>query len=919
MATYVIENFSSFINGMSHIFHGPEIIFVIPTYDDIWSLKTIFSQNDSHLRSIKFYTANEFRKYLALEFDLPKKICPNGMVSLCFDEVADGMNAGNYTQHTIIADKKATLQAFHETLWAGIQHENILNGDLCTFFKDLGKGIAANDFILEQDVDRLLLESASFLKTPMDGQVIFYGFSPFTNAKVLMEVAAKCYAQTDVIIYDFGDAEFVHLWINTLEKVFGESIFYLCNGDHDFGENVKFQAYDTIYDEVETTFNQILQLLSRDTSVKIGVCFKDNQTIQLPMLVDKLEAAGLSYCDTIGHPKKSAKHETILYLWGDWQIRRDIPSFCRFCAELSANNLIGREQFDKIISDLPSLQRGCLSDNFDIVLEFANLKNIHSFDIIEPYDMHGTKFSFKNFYQKFTEAFGDILPREMVEFLTEQSNGPIAERIFFKRNLVKYFVASVISKSQDYTLNPQANVVLTNINSAYKQDFTDMFIVGMTARDFDFSEENYWLSAAVIDGINNSTTIRLNSGDPAVEHSHNHLLTSQEKKYLQRTIFEILCKKCKLTLSYATKNYFSDGVEQEPAKIFTEIFHLAKKEFYSKDRSDLLLKSIPDTLSYFSDDSLSSEDIESIEKCTISYARRHDLSQGIHDYCFAIDPSLKLSCSSLEYILQKPCTGFYDFVLKLPMMPWYSKLFDKKLALGSFTHEFLQIFEARSTFIRRHSPDIFHRNIRSRSSRVKSMVARACAAADADVPADFSRTVDLATIWAKRLVDKLFAMPNWESFRSEYSLPSDLTVKIKDGELCLSGRLDFIISNGNPYDANHFDADTMIIDFKTGSNVEMTERNIKWHMERYFGLQLLLYGIALKTLGFKTVGILILKPDSSTATAPIDVNYILEQVPELLEKLSQTIRTGLIERQILGKIFRQFVIGNVPLATTDLY
>ncbi|MDR2603323.1 MAG: PD-(D/E)XK nuclease family protein [Puniceicoccales bacterium] len=919
MATYVIENFSNFINEMPHVFHGPEVIFVIPTYDDIWPMKTIFSQNSIHLHSIKFYTAHEFRKYLAIEFDLPNKICPNGMVSFCFDEVADVMNVSGYTQRTIITDKKVTLQAFHETLWSGIQYENILDRDVCTFFRDLKEEIVANDFILEQDVDRLLLRSASFLKAPMDGQVIFYGFLPFDNAKVLMEVAAKCYAQTDAITYDFGDAEFVHLWINTLEKIFGESTFYLCNGDHNFEKNVKFQAYDTICDEVETTFNQILQLLSRDTSVKIGVCFKDNQTIHLPMLVDKLEAIGLSYCDTIGHPKKSTKYETILSLWGDWQVRRDIPSFCRFCAELSANNLIEREQFDKIISDLPSLQKGCLSEIFDIVLEFANIKNIHSFDIVEPYDMHGTRFSFKKFYQKFMEAFGGILPPEMVEFLMEQSNGPIAEKNFFKKNLVKYFVASVISKTKSYTLNPQANIVLININSAYKQDFTDIFAIGMTAADFDFSGENHWLSSDIVDGINSHTTIRLNSGDLAVEHAHTYLLTSQEKKLLQRTIFEILCKKCKLTLSYATKNYFSDSVEQEPAKIFTEIFHLSQKEFYSKDREILLLKSIPDTLIHFLDDSLSDEDIESIEKCTISYATRHDLSQGIHDYCFAIDPSLKLSCSSLEYVLQKPCVGFYDFVLKLPTMPWYSKLFDKKLALGSFTHEFLQIFEAKNTFILKHSPDIFHRNIRSCSSRVKNMVSRACAAADADVPADFSRTVDLATIWAKRLVNKLFIMPNWKSFRSEYSLPSDLTVKIKDEKLCLSGRLDFIISNGNPHDANRFDTDTVIIDFKTGSNVEMTERNVKWHMERYFGLQLLLYGIALKTLGFKTVGILILKPDSSIANIPIDVNCILEQVPELMEKLSQTIRTGLIERQILGKIFQQFAIKDVPLATTDLY
>jgi hypothetical protein len=59
-------------------------------------------------------------------------------------------------------------------------------------------------------------------------------------------------------------------------------------------------------------------------------------------------------------------------------------------------------------------------------------------------------------------------------------------------------------------------------------------------------------------------------------------------------------------------------------------------------------------------------------------------------------------------------------VWNLPMMLWYSKLFDQKLALGSFTHEFLQVFEARNTFIPKHSQEIFQRNIQSRSSRLKN-------------------------------------------------------------------------------------------------------------------------------------------------------------------------------------------------------
>jgi hypothetical protein len=126
-----------------------------------------------------------------------------------------------------------------------------------------------------------------------------------------------------------------------------------------------------------------------------------------------------------------------------------------------------------------------------------------------------------------------------------------------------------------------------------------------------FFEENYWLSAVVIEGIDNRTTIRLNSGDSAVECSHNHLLTSQQKKYLQRTTIEILCKKWKLTLSRATKNYFGNSLEQEPAE-------------------GMLFKGSrgADTLIHFSDDSFSREDIGSREKCAISHTAGYDLSGG---------------------------------------------------------------------------------------------------------------------------------------------------------------------------------------------------------------------------------------------------------------------------------------------------
>jgi hypothetical protein len=51
-------------------------------------------------------------------------------------------------------------------------------------------------------------------------------------------------------------------------------------------------------------------------------------------------------------------------------------------------------------------------------------------------------------------------------------------------------VEFIASKGQDFALNSEENIVLMNINSAHKQDFTYVLFVGMAAADFDISGEN---------------------------------------------------------------------------------------------------------------------------------------------------------------------------------------------------------------------------------------------------------------------------------------------------------------------------------------------------------------------------------------------------------------------------------------------
>ncbi|MDR1414096.1 MAG: PD-(D/E)XK nuclease family protein [Puniceicoccales bacterium] len=916
MATYVIGSIAKFIEEGDIDFEGTT--FVVPTLDDIWYLKSIFSKHSIDLMAMRFLTACELREKLMEIFNVEAKLCSSGLVDLFFDEIANEMPSSDCLGNVIAEGKLSTLQAFGEVSRLGEKAEGFISPKLCSFFGALRRKIAENNFICESDADRLLLKLAANKFT--DWKIIFYGFQPFDEAKVLMEAAAKCCRRADIITYDFGDAEFIHLWLRTLEQIFGECKFYLDYDAVDYSPfAVNFIVFETAIDEVNAAMDEILKILSADSSARIAICIGDMQSIYLPMFLDKLELHGVAHCDNVGRcGNYAANYRIIISLWGDWQTRRDISSFCRFCTELLANDLIDRTAFDAIITILPGLQGKCISENYDVLLEFANLKNVHSFDVAEKYDIHGSRFQFKDFCKRFTAAFADVLPEELLEALGEQLNYANAEKFFPRKSLVKYFSRFVRLGGKNYAINMHGNVILIGANSAYKQDFTHIFAVGMSAKHFDPAENNYWLSGDVGERINRNVTEEV-AGEHTICSAQNLCLTHGYRQYLQNVIFGTFGRRSSLVLSFSTRDISGDAAQVDPAKIFREMLRVSQGEFYTAEVARKLLLRPANELSL---GALAGEaDGKSIRDCADSYAVRHDLDRNLHDYCFAIDKKSagKISCKSLEYLLKNPHMGFYDSVLKLSTMPWQSKASSKKISLGSLAHEFLQIFEAGRNFMPKISQDIFHGNIDARAQRLKVMVARACAAADAPIPSDFIGTVNSSIVAAKRLVQRLFALPDWESFCSEYSLPGDLSVRIGSEELKLSGRLDFLTSVGTGKEANLFSYAATVIDFKTGNDLELTPKNVRWHMQRYSSLQLFLYGLALREIGFQDVKILILKPDSGISSTAIAMEYIVEQVPELISKLEQFIETGLIERQILGKTFAQYFLQAVPLATTDLY
>ncbi|MDR3144630.1 MAG: PD-(D/E)XK nuclease family protein [Puniceicoccales bacterium] len=920
MATHAIDTPSKAHRWLQSAAAGGPLTLIVPSADDIPPLKSLLAAWESG-DGVQIFCGDEFRDHMCRALRLPVKICTNEVLALYFDEAAANIAADDRTGMSIAASRTSVLRAFREILSGGICPNDLVGERLHFPFCAAVEKIERGGFIFANAADAELLRLAKASKRRQRGRAIFYGFSPADGNLAPMAAAAAHYSQADAVVFDFGNAEFVSRWICALENVLGNC--HLCTRATDVpdaAKNVTLRVYGSAADEVEAVRAAVENILLGDNSAKIVLCC-DRDAAYVPMLLDALESAGIPHCDTIGRAANVTACETIIAMWVDWQLQRNADGLGKFCAELFANGLLSGMEFHAIVGDLSSLQRTCLSKNYDLLLEFANLRNIHSFDAIEKYDIHGARIAFGDFCKRFLGAFRNILAAEKSAAIDAIVHAHDPKEIFFKKNLIKYFAERIMVRRRTHAQSAPANVVIVDISHAHALDFTHAFAIGLSEKFFDHAAENHWLPRDAITSIN-ARAAKASSGGSGGRRFPNRLLMPHEKKYLQTEMFNALRGRGDLWLSFPLRSCGSDREEQIPSRIFTDMLYASSGKFYADDtEAELLQASESGRSARAIFRSPGDGNAKSIAQCAASYAMRHDTSTNLHDYCFAVDRKVgvKLSCSALERMLKNPHIGFYDAVLRLPTMPWQSKCNGAKLASGVFTHEFLQIFGSGKKFTERPSREVFIANIDSRAHKLKVTMAGACAAADAAVPQIFTDAVDSSAVRAKCLVDRLLAISNWKSFCSEFTVANDIPLSIFGENIALTGRIDFLISSGEHTNATQLPCDVTVVDFKTGSDFELTDKNVGWHMERYDGLQLFLYGLALKAAGFRRVGILILKPDSGAENRPVDVDHVerVSQVP--LRKLAQVARCGLVERKILGKSFRRYFADDLPLATTDLY
>jgi hypothetical protein len=254
------------------------------------------------------------------------------------------------------------------------------------------------------------------------------------------------------------------------------------------------------------------------------------------------------------------------------------------------------------------------------------------------------------------------------------------------------------------------------------------------------------------------------------------------------------------------------------------------------------------------------------------------------------------SCKTWETLLRHPEEAWYRHLLGSGEFLDFSESDWRKVALGTWVHDFLHFPEASGSAMSLPEAAEGCGHIQARAERFRKNTEAFLAGRGQRVPPVWEMLWREALGLAQRLFRRVAQWGKACPFRSEFTLPEGSHLSFASGHtLTLSGRIDLFLERGTQ---------NWIVDYKTGGDFPLACQ--AWYRSNAAGqalvsakgLQLLLYGWALRSRGWKNIHLWLLRPD-----APVG-----EEEAEAV--CLETLEENPAFRKFLG-VFEKIVTGGI--------
>lgn len=897
MTTFVTDHLSSFLAETDLFLPGD--LLLVPTHEDRYALKSLLFARGIDIEKLLFFTESDLREYLAQYFSCAPCFPLQEDIALVLRAVVRQMKQEGHK----VVEESVAKSVLSLEVSTGIVLKDMMPRLLSQCVRRVRSEMEKLGYVFKEAFDRSLLPLMTS-GPKINKRVLFIGFPPFNSIKFLMEACSKGFRECHVVTQDFGDADLGLSWLSFLETVSGELEFVFSEYAEDFSDECELKTYHDPVVEVQEVVHAIKTLLGQSSDVRIGVCFPGYLAKQLPMLCDGLEDEGISFQNMIGRRQPLRPYQWLIKNWIVWQRHGQGADLGKFCATLLQLGAIDKEVMAGIVEALRRLPNECFSEHYEVMLEYANLKGTSPFEAIEKYHIHAQTCQGSRFYQHFLSLFQDFFPPEVEEQWKNEAQPILSQKVFLKEELLSFIEEKMLHEERDYGDFVRSNVVISSLGFASKHSFSHVFIMGMQSSEYDIVSENFWINDTVLGWLRQRVILEDEYGEKRVCSGKNYAFSDKDRQWWLRFQVAEIIKHSRAFLSCHRLSYSQEAVEQTPAAVFIDryleryhcSFRYAQETWCACQWGREIGK-------MFRFDDL-----------VRSYRIRHGQKDWKeYDWAWDMSSEAPVSCKSLEFLLKNPLVGFYEVTLGTSMMPWQGPLFQEKLAMGSLVHDLLEVSSARFSFQKRISTSQHQEYILSHAKRKCSRLERVYSAIDESMPLMVKNFFQRAEVLAQRLLMGLDAQTKWCLFASEYSLPKTSMVRIGEDCLFLSGRIDFLTSNGDDVKASA----VTVIDFKTGNDLELSLKTLKNRLIKFDDIQLFLYGKCLQNLGYRDVSLCILKPDSDSSVPTVSLNDTDELTADVMRCFQDIIKTKHIPHRAIGVSMLPFYRDRVPLVTTD--
>lgn len=277
-------------------------------------------------------------------------------------------------------------------------------------------------------------------------------------------------------------------------------------------------------------------------------------------------------------------------------------------------------------------------------------------------------------------------------------------------------------------------------------------------------------------------------------------------------------------------------------------------------------------------------------------ARRSNGPFGPFDFCLRRAPArpLRLACKAWEDAWRYPSATWLREIMGVSPAISRGGLEIQAQSVGTWAHEWLARAlnpEAGTDFVPAPECGEALSVLIAAAERSRARAASIFREAGRELP-QLWESVWKRALWAARAMCEEALREPGGYIRTECNLPAGCSIDVGDGmRLHLSGRVDLIRAEGR-----NRNAPVRVIDFKTGSDITLSDADL----EKGKGLQVMLYGEALRELGAGSISLCIVRPGEEGIVRGIS----REEAASLLRALVRMQESGAFG--VRGAMFSEF-------------